>query len=138
MKAEASQGHVDDSSILDLCATKGSHSFTFLALGSLLQHAWVNIQCIITKILSQNPYSSSFKRAGVQPHLPHRYGVQGSSNDHRNVHLLFNILSSSKSHLQSFHTGRIAAEQDSDSRPLVNMIPVCPLLVNMTHAKMGL
>ena len=89
---EASEGHVDDSSILDLCTTKSSHSFMFLALGSRLQRAWVNIQCIITKILNHSPYSSSFKRAGVQPLLPDRYGIQGSSSQHRNVHLLFNIL----------------------------------------------
>ena len=58
------QGHADDSSVLDWCATKSPHSFMFLELGSLL-HVWVNIKCIITKILSQNLYSSSFKRAGV-------------------------------------------------------------------------
>ena len=59
-----SQGHADDSSVLDRCATKSSCSFMFLELGSLL-HVWVNIKCIITKILSQNLYSPSFKRAGV-------------------------------------------------------------------------
>ena len=60
----ASQGHVDDSSVLHVCADKSSHSFMFLELGSLL-HVWVNIKCIITKILSGNLHSSSFKRAGV-------------------------------------------------------------------------
>lgn len=115
----ASQGHVYNSSVLNFSVTRSFHYFG-LGIGVIFAICFKIKWCIITKILNQNSNSLSFKRAGIQLHLPQRYRIQEPLSQHWNVHILFNVLFHFQiSMLKNFHTGRTAAEQDSDNPSLL-------------------